>query len=315
MCMCIVVLTTGACTDDGPPTIPRASSGVAAQDRFNLDAMAFATIDVPGSTGTFALDVNGDDFVVGRFIASGVTHGFLRDAVGILTTFDVPGASFTVAAGINNGGDIVGMYALPSAPTERHGFILRGGEFTTIDPDGSKFTNALGVNSQGDVVGRYCTSLPCGRAGSGKYHGFVWHDGTITVFDVPNSVETNAWKINARGEIFGGFRYADNVNRFFLLYDGEFTTFDVPGASPAAQDNGGFNERGDIAGVYCAASPCDLTSAVNHGFVLVHGELTTIDVPGAKISDVLGMNSHGSLAGGYVDQSGKNHGFLLKRAD
>jgi uncharacterized membrane protein len=205
------------------------------------------------------------------------------------------------------------MYALPSAPAERHGYLLRGGVFTTIDPQGSKFTNALGINARGDVVGRYCTSLPCGRPGSGKYHGFLWHDGEITTFDVPDSKETNAWKINAEGEIIGGFRYADGINHLFILRGGEFTTFDLPGGLPVAEDDGGINARGDIVGVYCGASPCDFVSPVNHGFVVRRGALTTIDFPGATSTQVLGISARGSLAGAYVDASARSHGFLLKR--
>ena len=168
------------------------------------------------------------------------------------------------------------------------------------------------MNAQGDVVGRYCTSLPCGRAGSGKYHGFLWKDGVSTSFDVPDAIETNAWKITSEGEILGGFRYADNVNRFFVLRHGEFTTFDLPGGLPVAQDDGGMNERGDVVGVFCDVAPCDFTSATNHGFVLQNGELTRIDIPGARVTNVLGINAHGDVAGGYTDAV-RNHAFLLKR--
>lgn len=313
--LCMTSATLTACVDADRATSPIGLSGAEPARGFDVDAMTFTTINVPGSTGTFAMDINADDVVVGRYGAGGQTHAFLRAADGTFTTIDYPGASFTVAAGINNVGDVVGMYALPSAPNERHGFLLRDGVFTTFDPSGSKFTNALGINARGEVVGRYCTSLPCGRPGSGKYHGFLWYEGEITVFDVPGSVETNAWKINSLGEIVGGFRYADGVNQLYILRDGAFTIFDLPGNLPVAQDDGGINTRGDIAGVYCAASPCDLASPVNHGFVLIKGVLTTIDVPGATITDVLGINAHGSLAGAFVDAAGRNNGFMLTRSN
>jgi probable HAF family extracellular repeat protein len=307
--LCLAVATGVACVDPDGPTSVGLSSATARRDVFDVAAMTLTTIDVPGSTGTVAMDVNALDEVVGQFTKDGVTHGFLWQN-GVLTTIDYPDASFTVAAGINSEGDIVGMYALPSAPTERHGYVLRAGEFTTIDPEGSKFTNALGINPQGDVVGRYCTAIPCGRAGSGTYHGFLWQNGVATSFDVPGAVETNAWKINALGEIIGGFRYAGGVNRLFILRDGEFTTFDLPGALPVAQDDGGINARGDVVGVTCGASPCDFVSPVRHGFVLRDGELTTIDIPDARVTLVLGINARGSLAGFY-NAIGKQQGFLL----
>ena len=304
-----------ACVDADRAISPRLWSDATPARSFDLDAMTLTTFTVPGSTGTFAMDINADDIVVGRYGAGGQTHAFRRNADGSFTNLDYPGATFTVAAGIDNDGDIVGMYALPSAPNERHGFLLKDGVFTTIDPAGSVFTNALGVNTRGEVVGRYCTSLPCGRPGSGKYHGFHWFEGTITSFDVPGSVETNAWKVTPQGEIIGGFRNLGGPNRLYILRDGEFTTFDLPGTVPVAQDDGGMNARGDIAGVTCAASPCDLASPVNHGFVLIKGVLTTIDIPGATNTTVLGINAHGSIAGAYVDASGRNNGFMLTRPD
>ena len=279
----------------------------------DLAAMTFASIDVPGSTGTFALDINASGDVVGRCVIGGQTHGFLRGANGDFTTIDFPGASFTVAAGINDAGDIVGMYALPTAPTERHGFVLHAGSFTTIDPDGSKFTNALGINPKGDVVGRYCTKVPCGPPGNGTYHGFIWQDGDITTFDVPGSKETNAWKVNPKGEVLGAFRLADNIGHLYVLRGTNLTTFDLPGVLPIAQDNGGINPRGDVVGQYCNALPCVNPASAAHGFVLSGDNLTTIDFPGAAATGVFGINPSGDIAGGYIDAAGKNHGFMVNK--
>jgi uncharacterized membrane protein len=54
---------------------------------------------------------------------------------------------------------------------------------------------------------------------------------------------------------------------------------------------------------------------VSHGFVLEKGVLTTVDYPGATVTDVLAINSRGSLAGAYVDASAKTHAFLLTRSE
>ena len=302
----------GACSDVVQPRA-LAAPPIADLARLDLSAMTLVTIDVPGSTDTFAMDVNADDDVVGRFGLGGATHGFLRTVDGQFTTIDFPGASFTAASGINNRGDIVGMYALPTAPTERHGFLLSDGEYTTLDPAGSKFTNLLGVGPSGDIVGRYCTKIPCGRAGSGPYHGLLVHDGEITSFDVPTSVETNAWKITPQGSIVGGFRYADNVNHLFVLRADEFSTIDLPRGLRVAQDDGAMNPRGDIVGTYCVTSPCDLTTAGRRGFVLRDGQLASIELPGAITTSAQGINAHGDVAGAYGDASARTHGYLLKR--
>ena len=297
---------------DHTPTVPSQAAA--------LDAgwTTFTLIDVPGATGTFPLDISSTGAVVGRFGSGGLTHGFLRSPEGDFTTIDYPGALFTIAAGINSEGDIAGWYAMAAVPgplTERHAFLLRNGEFTPFDPDGSKFTNPLGINASGDIVGRFCTALPCGRPGVGNYHGFLWHNGEITTFDVPGSRETNAWKINAQGEIIGGFRTDGGPNRLFILRGTDFITFDLPGVVPVAQDNGGINARGDVVGVYCDLSPCDISNAGTHGFVLRQGELTTIDYPGARSTSILGINARGELAGAFTDAAGRSHGFLLSRDD
>src|SRR5215471_2479384 len=114
-----------------PGRSPAVSAG--AQGAAAPDLGPVTTITVPDATSTFALDINASGVIVGRYVASGQTHGFERLASGDIVTIDVPGSSFTVAAGINDAGTIVGQYALPAAPTERHGFVLRDGVFTFFD--------------------------------------------------------------------------------------------------------------------------------------------------------------------------------------
>jgi uncharacterized membrane protein len=278
----------------------------------------FVAVDVPGSTGTFPLDINAGGDIVGRYGSGGLTHGFLRTADGTFATIDYPGALFTVASGISSDGVIVGWYAMAAVPgplTERHGFLLRDGVLTPVDPAGSVFTNPLGINPEGDVVGRFCIALPCGRPGSGNYFGFLWRDGEAVAIDAPNARETNAWKISPDGDVVGGFRETGGPNRLFLLQGDQFTLFDLPGELPITQDNGGANPRGDTVGTYCDAAPCELASPGTHGFLLRHGELTTIDVAGAAVTSAVAINASGDIAGAYRDAAGANHGYLLTRKD
>jgi uncharacterized membrane protein len=234
----------------------------------------------------------------------------MRSATGDFSTIDFPGSVFTVAAGTNRQGDVVGMYALPGALNRRHGYLLRNGVFTTIDPVGSNWTNILGINSRGDVVGRYCTKTVCGKSNSGDYHGFLLRHEVFTTLDVPGSAGTNAWKITDRRQIVGGYGTADALSHLFIRRGAHYATFDLPGALPVGQDNGGMNVGGDVVGVYCEFSPCEIVPAATHGFILHRGALTTIDFPGAKATGVYGINSRGDIAGGYYDAAGKIHGFL-----
>jgi hypothetical protein len=96
--------------------------------------MFFTTFDVPGSTATQALGINGAGQIVGRFASSGNDSlGFLLSG-GIYTTLDAPWANQkTIADGINDSGVIVGSYLdtngvyhgfLANAVPEPSGLIL-----------------------------------------------------------------------------------------------------------------------------------------------------------------------------------------------
>ena len=271
------------------------------------------TIDVPGATATLALDINSEGFIVGRYGMSGRTHGFLRSPDGQLTTIDFPGAGLTVAASLNDEGDIVGQYALPTALTQRHGFLLKDGVFTSFDPPGSVFTNALGINERGDIVGRYCTQLPCAQPGSGSLHGFVLRDGEFTTVDIPGTLETDLFKVSSPGHIVGGVLTSDHKEQIFSLGNRDLTVFEPPGGQPVSLDNGGINERGDIVGTYCNfALPCLLTPTGTHGFLITSDGFTTIDVPGTVATAAIGINARGDIVGEYSDALG-THGFLLGR--
>jgi uncharacterized membrane protein len=304
------ILLIGACSDT-PATSPRAvqPSSLAARD---LNAATFITLLFPGGTGTFATDINEEGEIVGRYAVGARVHGFLRDTTGNYTSIDYPGSSFSVAGSINDRGDIAGWYSLPASPSVRHGFLLKDGVFTSFDPPGSTFTNPLGISERGDVTGRFCTLAVCTPSIIGAFHGFLFHDGEITTVNVPNADETNPFKFQPRGAIVGGFRSAGSAAELFILSGEDFTTFPLPNGKSLAEDNGGINARGDIVGTYCdVAVPCLVFAAGNHGFLLVDGDLATIDVPGATATAPTGINARGDIVGGYVNANGQNRGFLL----
>ena len=278
------------------------------------EVQSFTTIDVPGAAGTIALDINDAGDIVGSYLAAGRTHGYVLDRNGMFSSIDFPGAVFTRAAAINARRDIVGTYRLPTDPPNgRHGFLLSDGQFTTIDPPGAAFTNPLGISEWGDIVGRFCLTTPCQPQGS-NVHGFLLSDGVFTTIDVPNARGTNAWKINARGDIVGGYTDGDGTQHVFLLdgRKGDFIAVDTAGIVASSNDNGAINSRRDIVGAYCDRAPCTGASVDVHGFRLSSGVLTTIDVPGAFLTDAFGINERGDIVGFFEDGAG-THGFLLSR--
>lgn len=273
------------------------------------------TIDVPGATNTFPFAINAEGVVVGRYLSSGKTHGFLRAPDGSMFTIDYPGASFTVAGSINDQGDIVGWYILPSAPSVRHGFLLRDGEFTSFDPPGSIFTNPLGINERGEIVGRYCSTDPCQLIGSGggSFHGFLLREGTFTKIDVPGAIETDAWKMNDRGQVVGGFQDPDLKEQLFVSFRDGFMSFAPPGGEAISLDKGGINERGDMVGLYCdTTTPCTFLLTGTHGFLVRDGEFLAVDIPGAAATTAVGINAPGDIVGTYSDGT-RFHGYLMSR--
>lgn len=308
----IAASTITACADGTAPTTRAASAEASATPSADrAEEGTFTTIDVPGATSTVAFGINNAGTIVGRYASGGRTHGWVRTADGEITTIDYPGAGFTVAGAINNRGDIVGWYTLPASPAIRHGFLLRDGEFTSFDPPGSIFTNPLGINDRGDITGRYCTRTPCREPGSGDFHGFLLRDGEFTTIDVPGSTETNAWKSNNRGEIVGSYTLPGGRVEMFLLRDGDFVTFALPDGKALSPDNGGINARGDIVGKYCDASPCRIGPS-GHGFVLIDGQLTTIDVPGSIGTAAAAINARRDVVGGYFDAAGRLHAYVTR---
>ena len=275
------------------------------------DHGTFTIIDVPGASTNSALDINAEGVIVGRYVTAGRTHGFVRSATGEFTTLDVPGSIFTSPTSINDRGDIVGQYALPTAPNDRHGFLLKDGEFTSFDPPGSRFTNALAINERGDIVGRYCTVAKCTLPGTGVFHGFLLHDGEFTPIDVPGAIETDAFGVNGRGAVAGGFLTSQNQEQIFVQGDDGFTVLALPGGQAVSLDKGSINERGDVVGAYCnGAAPCLITLTSSHGFLISAGTFTPIDISGARATAAFGINARGDIVGAYSDGI-RFHGFLL----
>jgi probable HAF family extracellular repeat protein len=48
-----------------------------------------------------------------------------------------------------------------------------------------------------------------------------------------------------------------------------------------------------------------------HGFVLFQGAFTTVDFPGAVLTNVFGINDSGQLVGRFQTEEGVDHGFVL----
>jgi uncharacterized membrane protein len=280
---------------------------VAATVPNRADQGSLALFDVPGSTFTSARDINPSGQVVGRYGGpGGTTHGYVRSSDGTFTSIDVPGANLTAALGINAQGGIVGNTRFTGEPpSARHGFLLSNGTFTTIDFPGAVTTNASGINPEGDIVGNYTSP-------DNVTHGYLLSQGVFAAIDFPDAQKTFAFKITPAGRILGSYVDGSNDRHFYVLHEEVFTTIDLPNGGIPNLDAGGINDQGDIASWYCDTPLCAGFGDI-HGFRIVKGEFSTIDVPGLTCVNPLAINSEGDMAGGYSTTAActDSHGFVL----
>jgi len=104
---------TAAASDKGTHRVMPFSSGIhpGASRRIYAHAPNVTTIDLPGSTASYALGINNRGEAVGYWYDNSFnTHGFLYSG-GKVTNIDIPNTFGFAASGINDRGMIVGSYA------------------------------------------------------------------------------------------------------------------------------------------------------------------------------------------------------------
>jgi hypothetical protein len=291
---------------------------------------SFTSFDAPGAgtgamQGTVAIGINTAGTVIGTYLNSaGVAHGYLRTSGGTFTTITAPDAGTakgfgTYALGIDTAGDVIGIYV--DSGNSSHGFVrtangvlteFSGPNTNSVAP---RDTLAAGINDSGTITGFYTDS-------ENLTHGFVRTSaGVFTTLDAPgvctsNGCGTYPSAINASGTVTGTFTAGNGPHEGFS-YNGSFTVFTVPGASSGDGTFDGtvptcIDTAGDTAGNYLDAS------GFGHSFVrTATGTITSFDAPGIGTGKgvllgtvSVGINSAGTIVGGYTDVDGIYHAFV-----
>ena len=186
----------------------------------------FTHFKFPGSSDTFANDINKNGVIVGSFRVAGGTGGAFRVQSGVFSQVKIPGFpnASPVAEGINDLGDIVGVMTRNGMNV---GFLLHQGKLTIISfPGATGGTRPSSINNQGVVVGSYLVAEQ--RSGA---HGFMWKNGAFTNVEFPGAAATGPQKINDNGDIVGTYVDSGLVEHGFSFEKGRFSTIDGPGAN------------------------------------------------------------------------------------
>jgi hypothetical protein len=307
-------------------TINPAAANPAAADTPDPHILTF---DAPGAgtgpgQGTTPEQINQFGWIAGFFVdASGVSHGFVRDAHGKITTIDAPGAGTspgtgTVAYGINDAGTVVGGYR-DNLGADHSYLRTHDGTITTFDDPASggacgtgchQGTHAAAINLAGTISGFYIDASDGG-------HGFLrTPDGTFIDFDPSNSGFTVAdtLGIDPAGAITGPYFDLNGMEHGFLRApDGVITTFDAPGGGTGFEQGtipSAISPNGTIPGIVID------DSGVSHGFLRApDGAIITFNIPHAGTAAGQGTypsatNLAGITPGFYVDTSGVDHAFV-----
>jgi hypothetical protein len=216
--------------------------------------------------------------------------------------------TFNQLLGINDQGLIAGYFGSGAAGHPNQGYLLEPSHIQYINENfpGSVQTQVTGLNNRGVTVGFWSDT----NMGVGMDANFGWVDvnGQFRNADFPtgdsaspvtdqllgvndNDIAVGFW-VDGQGNNHG-YEYNINTGRFSSVVD--------PQNQGASLQATAINDRGDIAG-----------NIGSDGFLLRHGHLTELAVPGASATMALGVNNFDEVVGTYMVGSGSSaqmHGF------
>ncbi len=276
-------------------------------------AQQIVSFDPVSSMETIPTVLNDSGSVVGWYLDTvSLSHAFIRDSTGTITSVDFPGTDTeTFGFGINNAGTITGNY-ISAADSLFHGFVRdSAGTFTAFDAAATAYTTPASINSSGQVVGTVFTLGSFCRSKSSTCAFVRDASGVITVF-LPTSTTTAVRSAtgNDAGQITGSFgdSLQTGTHGYYRGRLGAITQFDAPGAGTGTF--GGtlplaINNNGVIAGVFGD------DAGVYHGFTRdLKNNYTQIDYPGALDTWATGVNLTGTVTGYYMTADEVYHGFV-----
>jgi hypothetical protein len=241
------------------------------------------------------IDINQQDQTKLLAVASGTILGWDIPASGnqicdliqgkTITPISDPNGTVTYCYGINPAGTIVGYYE--NSNNTAVGFTYSGGTWTDFSlPNGAPGPLPLAISPSGLITGYYYQNS--------EPFGFVLKGKKVTTFQIAGMTNIFPDGINNAGEVsIQAMDGSGNLHCFMKVGAG-FTELTYPGATTTVCN--GIDRTGLIVGHYIDAASNE------HGFVYdpSNSSYTTIDVPGAAATSILGTDSDGrTLVGLY----------------
>jgi uncharacterized membrane protein len=254
---------------------------------------------VPGSTATYAMDINNNNVIAGRYTtADGHTHGFFGTLDGNYKTFDVPSEDISVVR-LNDANYIVGTTDRNSdCPWAGCDFVRKpDGTIESILKHGTPVDGVTGsvLDDKSFIGDRRFTDK------TGAFH-LVGYYGLRTKYVSEMNLPASLYWPRPRGlvpdgTVAGWFTdHGDRGNgKGFVLKEGAVTVYQYPDQSAFNTQFEGISRKGVITGAWL-----DQQQSFSRPFIfrLSTGRFQPIDVPGAKFSEANGINDAGVVAVG-----------------
>ena len=221
--------------------------------------------------------------------------------------------TFNQLLGINSRGLIAGYFGSGAQGAPNQGYLLnhRSRLYTNENVAGSIQTQVTGLNDHGVTVGFWSSmnnaDLVNDNTGFYSLNGRTFTNVNFPTMDNSTPTVNQLLGVNDHNMAVGfytdgngftdGYTYNINTNTYNEVA--------IPGAADVTAT--GINNRGDISGFEVDAE------GNTHAFLLgARGSLTTLDVPGATMTQAFGVNDNDEVVGVYQLGSGDTatlHGF------
>ncbi len=186
---------------------------------------------------------------------------------------------------------------------ESGGFLYNGSTYTAITVPGATLVTPMGVNNLGQVVGGYSTGTDYDVFSFGSSNsfditgvtqsGFYYSGGSVSTVAPQGSELIQASGINDSGSVVGYGSFSPNSEAAFVNQSGGTSMLNAPGSSGGFTTARAINNSGEIVGTFLDTT-ADL---VVDGYLYSNGNYQTIAVPGATVTELLGINNNGQILG------------------